>query len=255
MKLVTLNIEGDKHLDKVLSFLKAEKPDAVCLQEVFAADVAHFESELGMTGHFATMTRVEEENRYGISPRGEWGIALFSHLPLLNVETLYYRGIGSKPVFTSPNSPDRVVLSALVELSDQRYSDQEALSDYESKSRPIVRLATTHFTWSAQGKSSAEQRHDFQSLARILDRHEDWVLCGDFNAPRGGEIFHLFAERLQDSLPLDVTTTLDPNLHYAGPLDLAVDTIFSTHHYRIESVRVVAGLSDHQAIVGLVSTV
>jgi exonuclease III len=32
MKLININIEGDKHFDTVIPFLEKEKPDVLCLQ-------------------------------------------------------------------------------------------------------------------------------------------------------------------------------------------------------------------------------
>jgi len=57
LKLVSLNIEGSKHLDLVLSFLEREAPDVVCVQELFESDAPLFESRLGMEHAFAPICR------------------------------------------------------------------------------------------------------------------------------------------------------------------------------------------------------
>ena len=46
---------------------------------------------------------------------------------------------------------------------------------------------------------------------------------------------------LVDHLPADVTTTLDARFHYAGALDLVVDTILET--------QILEGISDHKGIL------
>ena len=38
-------------------------------------------------------------------------------------------------------------------------------------------------------------------------------------------------------------------LHRAGPLDLMVDGLFLSPHYRASNVQLAAGVSDHQAVV------
>ena len=38
LKLLSLNIERDKHLPKVVVLLKKEKPEVICLQEVQEPD-------------------------------------------------------------------------------------------------------------------------------------------------------------------------------------------------------------------------
>jgi exonuclease III len=262
IKLITLNIEGDKHLDKVLSFLRQERADVICLQEIFAQDLPCFEAELGMLGHFAMMSRVVRENRYQISPRGEWGNAIFTKLAHQPPELHYYAGDGSGPVFTGPNSVDRVLMVMEVEVGGISGGQKLDLGNSPGFSQKFM-VATTHFTWSPQGEPSDEQRRDCKSLLRILtdlnvtDRFGEnaakMILCGDFNAPRGGEIFGMFEQFFYDALPVSVTTTLDPDLHYAGPLELVVDTIFYTSPYQVQSVRVVGGVSDHQAVVGEIS--
>ena len=38
IKLVSINIEKDRHLNSVADFIKAEDPDVICLQEAFLMD-------------------------------------------------------------------------------------------------------------------------------------------------------------------------------------------------------------------------
>jgi endonuclease/exonuclease/phosphatase family metal-dependent hydrolase len=74
------------------------------------------------------------------------------------------------------------------------------------------------------------------------------ILCGDFNAPRGREIFSRLAKRWHDNVPLHYVTSIDPKLHRAGPLQLMVDGVFSTTDYRVRNVVLHQGVSDHCAI-------
>ena len=39
MKLITVNIEGNKHLLDIGNLIAVEQPDVLCLQEVFATDL------------------------------------------------------------------------------------------------------------------------------------------------------------------------------------------------------------------------
>ena len=74
------------------------------------------------------------------------------------------------------------------------------------------------------------------------------LLGGDFNAPRGGPIFARLARHWTDCIPADVTTSIDPELHRAGALELMVDGMFASPGVRVDSVRMHTGLSDHQGI-------
>jgi len=42
LKFASINIECDKHLDGVVSYLKNFQPDVVCFQELFESDVLMF---------------------------------------------------------------------------------------------------------------------------------------------------------------------------------------------------------------------
>ena len=117
---------------------------------------------------------------------------------------------------------------------------------------------TTNFTWSEHGQPDRYQRQDVRALLDTVLPLGDIVLCGDFNAPRGGEIFSFLAERLKDNIPRRYKTSLDIALHRAGkerPEELAdkmVDGFFTSHGYRASGVRLERGVSDHCAIVGTV---
>jgi endonuclease/exonuclease/phosphatase family metal-dependent hydrolase len=117
----------------------------------------------------------------------------------------------------------------------------------------VFRIATTHLTWTPNGGPNGEQRRDAAALLHVLEGLSEFVLCGDFNAPRGGDIFSMLASRYKDNIPLQYTSSLDPNLHRAGQLGLMVDGIFSTSAYTVSAVKMVSGISDHCALVATVS--
>lgn len=235
LKLITVNIEADLHLDLVLPYLEQEKADVVCLQEVFRQDLPLFEQATGGTAHFFPMVKLNKlyNNRY--PGRGEWGVALLSHLEHGPVKTQYYKGSADQ----LPEDPTHPTDDNRGLIWSEFFKDSIA-----------YRVATTHFTWSANAETTKEQRRDFQNLAKILDTHPDWVLCGDFNAPRGTESFSWFDARLTDNVPADVQTTLDHQLHKAGALNLVVDNVFTTPQYRVlDQLQVVSGVSDHCALL------
>jgi endonuclease/exonuclease/phosphatase family metal-dependent hydrolase len=122
------------------------------------------------------------------------------------------------------------------------------------KEGETFRVATTHFTWTPDGSADDYQRADVKKLLAILGGMGEFVLTGDFNAPRGGEIFGTLAEKYKDNVPSHYTTSIDGALHRAGPLELMVDGIFSTPGYAVSDVELVAGVSDHKAIVATVSS-
>lgn len=236
--LVSANIEGDKHLDAVAAFLKEADPDAFCLQELSAPKVSFFEKELGAKGFFAPMMR----KRPGAPPSDPMppgtpvGVGLFSRLPLSRFRRDYYYGggRGDPPVFMPGDESTvwRVLLSGSFEKNGKTYA-----------------VATTHFTRTPDGSASDKQRTDMKNLLKLLGKFPSIILCGDFNAPRGGEIFAMLAARYADNVPSEYDSSLDPDLHkLKGSKRLMVDGLFSAPEYRIEKTRLNFGVSDHAAI-------
>ena len=228
LRIFSLNIEGHKHIQRWLPIVQKGTYDVVLLQEIFEQDVHLIAGALGMQVTFAPMLNVIQENKYSIPPMGKWGIALATKLEHSIPNSEYYVGSSEVKNFDKPNDASRVLLSSEIMKDGKTY-----------------RVATTHFTWTPNGESNAEQERDFTVLAKYIGRYNDWILSGDFNAPRGKETFTKFTQLFRDNLPKEITSTLDPNLHYAGKLDLAVDTVFTTPHYQVEELQVLSGLSDH----------
>ena len=235
MKLISLNIEGDNHLNDVFTFLQREKPDIVCLQEVFLADFPSFEEKLEMRGYHLSLMTVLSQNEVRLSQKGEFGIAILSRFPLNNVSIRYYaKYAGELPVYSGgANVMNRAVLIADVEKDGEFFT-----------------IATTHFTWTPNGTVTELQLDDLDSLREILKLIGQFVLCGDFNAPRGKQVFDALAQEYVDNIPSSVTTTMDNKLHRNHNLDpLVVDGLFTTTNYSAKNTKVVCGVSDHCAIV------
>ena len=86
-----------------------------------------------------------------------------------------------------------------------------------------------------------------------MGNQSSFVLTGDFNAPRGGEIFAELASRYKDNIPNHYQSSLDPDLHRVKNLKLMVDGLFSTPDYNLGEVRLINGVSDHLAVAAKVS--
>ena len=225
MKLISLNIEGSKHLPRVADFLDSEKADVVCLMEVIEEDI---ESVLHDYPYriFKPNFLDEDEHKYGVA-------------------------IGSKTMWESEDST----------YCDGREDSYLTYGGQGITHRPAViavvvdryQIVALHFTWTPDGKMSLEQERDLNRLFEWMGERQG-VICGDFNIPRGNELYQKLLTKYRDNVPVEVESTLDPILHYAnhkiaGSLKLVVDYMWSTPEYRVENVRVVSGVSDHCAVV------
>ena len=98
LKLISINIEMDRHLDLIQSFLKKEKPDVVCLQEVLKSDFPKLGEKFGMTGVFANMGKYCLEPEKGCLDSLGYRVISISKLHVSEAEALedgikHYYGI------------------------------------------------------------------------------------------------------------------------------------------------------------------
>lgn len=239
IKLISLNIEGDNHYSTVLPFLQKENPDVVCLQEVYESDIPILIAESGMFATFTPLSIVDKDfpERH-MKAKGAEGLLILSKKMPFELHKDYYVGsLGSIPIFKDeePFVTNRALLSIKVEYSDAEFC-----------------IATTHFTWTNGGKMTSIQEEDFQHMLEAIQNLKGFVLAGDFNAPRGKEIYTELSRLYKDNIPAGVTSTIDPLLHKVKNLQHVVDGIFSTTQYIVTNVQVIDGISDHKAITASV---
>lgn len=233
LKLVSLNIELDRHLDDQKRFLGREAPDIICLQEVHEVEFDALRAEHGH-GVFAPMCLTRRlDGRFA-----RQGVCIVSRHALRDPQIRPYRRPGGPLIeFGGGRTPQSLIRRVLV-MAGVQHPGGRALT-----------IGTTHFTWSPDGKANPEQLHDVDLLLAHLEGREPVVFCGDFNAPRGGDIFSAIAARYTDQVPTRCTTSIDGARHRAGALQLMVDGLFSSPGATAANVRLVDGVSDHMAIV------
>ena len=229
--LVSLNIERSRHLARVLPFLADRRPDVVCLQELMARDIDTITAATGLTHcHYVPMA-------VHSATEPSFGVGIFSRTPFDGVDFVSIAGGGDGTTLFDRTTPHTRVATC-------RHVIARA---HVTVGGIDLHVATTHFPWTPEGTVLPFQT---AAVARLIDavRDRPVVLTGDFNAPRGGPIFSAIAAVLRDCIPPAVTTSIDPQLHRAGALQLMVDGLFASPHYHVEGVEMHTGLSDHQAI-------
>ena len=238
LKLVCLNIEKDRHLDRVIPFLSEQMPDVFCAQEVYESSIPVIAEALpDSTYVYVPMTGRPKEN----TPQMQ-GVAIFSRLPIKTRDVRYYAGTPEKVPDSDDNNP-----------STYNASNRPLVTCDVEKDGTIFRICTTHFTWTPDGEATGMQRDDTRTMLKILESAGDLILCGDFNVPRGGELFGMIAAHYKDNVPSHYTTSVDGDLHRRGQLNRMVDGIFSTPAYTVSDVEMISGVSDHKALVATIS--
>ncbi len=234
MKLISVNIEGNKHLHRVIPFVRIEKPDVICVQEILLEDFTFFGLEVGMKGYFVPMVYDT------FSHAGKlMGLGIFSKYEMKDILKQYYAGSEEQVTVMDPHMGydthllvQCAVLSCVIEINDVKF-----------------KVATTHAAWTPNGEVTDYQLRDIDSMFLALDKIGQFILAGDFNAPRGRAAFAKLAERYKDNIPEKYTTSLDQELHRVPGLQRMVDGLFTTPTYVAKNVRLISGVSDHMAIV------
>lgn len=242
LKLVSVNVERDRHWDTVLPFLSTESPDVVCMQELFLSDVP----KVGYPFHHFV-------------PNSQWvdsthtkpetvGVCVFSRKPFSDIQSPYYWGDPSALPIFDDSSPETIRATwlrgiALVTIDTQ------------------FTIATTHGTWTPHGEAEAYQLEDIERLKHILADAGEHVLCGDFNIPRGKDpIANLLSQGYTDHIPPEYVGSMDMEFHRTRGTPEAghvatnmVDYLLTTPAYGAEGVRFESGVSDHKAIVATIT--
>lgn len=234
IKLISVNIEGSKHLNKVLPFLKLENPDVICLQELIESDIPAFIEIFGPEYIYAPMFPRIKNDREEIL-----GVGVFSRLPSIEKNITYYVDHRSPLQRFDPSTVDTKFKTASFALAGITVK-------LDGKD---CTLFSTHFPVTDDGHATDFQRETLAKLFTVLKEQNSFILCGDFNAPRGREIFTLLAEKYMDNVPTQYTSSIDGTIHRAGQLPYMVDGLFSTQNMRVENVEMRCGVSDHCALI------
>ncbi len=208
------------------------------MQEIREHDISKFEA-LGFHSYFVPMNNREEQGHSFVQ-----GVALFSMMPFQKTWALQYGGPkGELPHYGGADP--------VAKHGSQRFSI--AFGEVV-KEDTLFRVGTTHFPWTKDGLPTDFQRVDMRKLLSVLAETGECVFTGDFNAPRGDEIFSMLALRYRDNVPSKYTSSIDGTLHKAGPLPYMVDGIFSSPAYEVTDVSMHTGISDHCALVATITS-
>jgi endonuclease/exonuclease/phosphatase family metal-dependent hydrolase len=244
MKLISLNMEGNSHLDRVQSFITNQQPDIICLQEA-PEDFQTYLHTLGYQTTFAPMViREHPTDNYA---EGVMFASLTAHT---STTTYYHKSVDTVtvPVYRDVTTCANVIIVGTCIIDDQTFT-----------------VGTTHVMVTIDGLPDDLQRTGIANLMNILSKHPPHLLCGDFNMPRGiNDLYEVFTDQYTDTIPNTYTSSLDQNLHRLGHIadtlnapifdTYMVDYVFTQPPYTASDVCLEFGISDHAAVVAHLST-
>lgn len=246
MKLVSLNIEYNKHYERVFPFMFEQEPDVICFQEVLEEDFLYLKESLGLEGVFkAHAYALSELDHYTNVYSRRSGVAIFSKKIVKTGYSFYW---GKEEYSFLPFN----------EYKQNRKENRSYVllwADIEDCNGEIYRCATTHFPVTENGESTPHQLEILPQFFECLSGLGDCSVSGDFNAPRGNETFRRIATLHKDNIPEKYLTSIDQNLHRTKGIMHMVDCLFTTPNYIASDVSLVDGVSDHMAIIATIDTI
>jgi exonuclease III len=241
--VLSLNIEKNRHYDRVLPFLLQNDFDVICLQEVMEDDWKSLQQKTSSYGVYVTSS-VYIGDHYKDLYGKKQGVAIFSKHTISNQRSLFYWG-------------DETMFDAPVHDQDQDiqkyYAHPLLVADITLPDESIYTIATTHFPVTHEGAPSYEQTRIMPTFLKTLQELPSCILCGDFNAPRGGLIFSQIASVYRDVVPQEYMTSIDQELHRKKGIQFMVDGMFLTDDYVAKGVHFKNGISDHMALIGTIA--
>ncbi len=246
-KLITVNIEGDKHLDRIAPFIAEENPDVVCIQEAFRDDIQQL---LGSEYQIEFLPMCLKERMDG--SLAQWGVALATRAPAHQVIREYYH----QPTTTL------VPYEGITVHTKRKTIWQGLIGVTIEDNGKHLTVFTTHFTWTPDGISNQYQADDMNGLLSFLATQEPHILCGDFNIPRKqNALYPILVSHYADHVPPAHETSMYLPLHRTkddpiqGPKvgSYMVDYILSTPNtYTVSPADMRGNVSDHCALVSTI---
>lgn len=241
MKLVTVNIEYDRHYETVLPFLDREQADCICLQEAPES----FQIELAHRGYHTSFAPMLQQNlATGIATAG---VLIATKTPH-EASTHYFYRAAQNIVLESETDRAGTISQPVLRAQFSGHGIEHS-------------IATLHLVKTDNGHADTHQTHVVTELLEHLRTQPPHLLVGDFNMPRGHNTnYDRFGELYTDEIPQHYTSSLDKSLYKkahadGSPIDqhiftdYMVDYIFSQPPYQVSDVRLQFGVSDHAALV------
>ena len=244
MKLISLNIENNTH-PETLIFLKKEKADIICLQEVLEEDFEIFKKELGLNGVYQPWNYWNSQIIHPHLFGKKQGLAIFAK-NIINSESIFYIG-----------KEENIIKSFNEYLSNKESQKNNILlwATVRDANGIIFKFATTQLPVTYKGEVTTTQLKIIDRMLYEIKYLNEFILCGNMNAPRGYESFIRISEKYKDNVPSEYKTSIDQNLHRVKGIQFMVDGLFTTPGYKASEVRLVDGISDHMAIIAEINKI
>lgn len=253
IKIIHINIEGNKHESKVSKLINDQNPYIICLCEIRESFAKNLAKEFKYNYIYSPLVSVDNETQ---------GSAILTKYKIIEDSSSRYdkSDLDSLPTLKSSQNGNRPndrfmyhysVLTARLKIGFWKK----------------INIATTHFPVTDHSTPGYPE-HVFDELSDVMEVVETrnifdrfmaiiknlpspLLFTADLNNPRGEYMYDKLAHYLIDIVPKNIKSTLDSNLHRAHGLELVVDAVMVSPDLfsKVKSVKMIDGVSDHQAII------
>jgi len=239
MKIVQVNIWQGKLGLQIMDFLKAVKPDFVCMQEVndlpgragykFFATLNELKEAGGFDHSFLSATYT---SRY-MERKLRYGNAIMSHLPLTSTETIFTHGEFVENFdITKDDGNIRNLQHVTVEVNGK-----------------TLHILNHHGFRIPETKAGNEDTlRSMRTIADVIARLDGPViLCGDFNLAPDSESINVLNSKLRN---LSIENGLKRTYTDLSIVNTVCDYIFVNDRVQVEHFEMSDALiSDHKALI------
>jgi endonuclease/exonuclease/phosphatase family metal-dependent hydrolase len=239
MKMIQLNVWGGKLGQQIIDFVKAEKPDFICMQEVndlkgrsgykFFATLEEIRHGAGLAEKFMSPTY---SARY-MERKLSYGNAILSRLPFDSTRTIFtYR---------------EFIDDFDVERDGGNIRNlQVATVNADGKTLNILNHHGYHIVGTKDG--DAETMRQMRIIADVIKGLEGPVImCGDFNLAPKSKSLELINKELTN---LSIRSGLKRTYNRLSAVHEVCDYIFVNDDIKVRSFKMSNGLlSDHKALI------
>jgi endonuclease/exonuclease/phosphatase family metal-dependent hydrolase len=258
MKLLQLNIEGGKKLEKIANYVKSNSYDLFCIQELTGGDrfqVKNFyKKTYDLEQYPSEDCFIEFEKRFS-DLKGE----LVKSFATDHGDSYLGNGIFYNPDRFKLLGKDEIRMGKYKQLSPddhdfEKYVYSALALHLKSKSGMEFSVITGHFQWSPRpydtDKTIARARVVYEYLKKI---NKPFILTGDFNVNPHSITCAQFEDISKNLVKaLGIKNTLNPNLHRVPDLfpgGIAADQVFISPRILPVGFKVVReDLSDHYGL-------
>lgn len=192
------NLETRK---KIVSMLKEEQPDILCLQEYFQNDEGDFENNKSISENlhlpYSTI-------KYGLTLRKKhhWGLATFSRYPVINEGVLFFEeGKTNFGMFSDIVIKGDTLRVYNVHLQSNHFKqrDYNFIANPDSGNKEVMMDGAKHLLKRIRSAVNKRSNQAEELSLHIGTSPYPVLLCGDFNDPPFTYTYHTSRKFLRDA--------------------------------------------------------